>query len=342
MATNLSRQLTRLKTLQKDEPRIPKKAVASFLFDIQEAAHIDVGTLYSLAQSGINDISSLTPQITKFIETLFSPSSKTFNRFTQTSDELKQVDNDLAEILFILCPQFLHPSCHRILEYLIRVYDIHIYQRENIIEGLLPYIESPLFVRFAQLLNLESHPIYSFLDPRVRKGNLLQRDLLIAEIAKSSKLLERICSYSLLAISKLTANRQYYSSFISILVIELSDNKDLKNNLKPEHMRILLKYVADVLKNEKHLESWIDSIHSIVLTLCTSQKLNIEYIHALLSDLVKSSIPESYQSMQWKTIACAIQNNISITQLRKEVIVKLLSRNPEIVAKDHERYIKVI
>ena len=72
MATNLSRQLTRLKTLQKDEPRIPKKAVASFLFDIQEAAHIDVGTLYSLAQSGINDISSLTPQITKFIETFLA------------------------------------------------------------------------------------------------------------------------------------------------------------------------------------------------------------------------------------------------------------------------------
>ncbi len=286
----------RLRVQQKDEPQLPKKAAPSFLFDIQDAARIDVTSIYPLALTGLDYLATVDPSFSEFTEVLFPPASKTFNRFTRTVDELQKVDSALAELIKKLCPQFLLPACHKVLEYLIRVYDVHVYHREMLIDGLMPYIDSPLFVRLLQLLNLRTHPTYSFLDARVQRGNLLNKQVLVAEIAKNPKVLERLCAFSLSQPASI-----YYTTFVSMLAVQLLSTREAAEKLSADHVRILLKF----------------------------------------ADLVQGVKSDQVQSLVWKGVVTAVQNNENVTFLPEEVMTKLYARNPSLMAKDHDQFITV-
>ena len=49
----------------------------------------------------------------------------------------------------------LESGCHKILEYLIRIYDVHVYHKTLLLNAFLPYFETAYFLRMIQLLNLE-------------------------------------------------------------------------------------------------------------------------------------------------------------------------------------------
>eukprot|EP01022_Parablepharisma_sp_SALTPOND_P017471 TRINITY_DN2799_c0_g1_i1.p1 TRINITY_DN2799_c0_g1~~TRINITY_DN2799_c0_g1_i1.p1 ORF type:complete len:2024 (+),score=199.97 TRINITY_DN2799_c0_g1_i1:6077-12148(+) len=328
MATTLARQLMRLRAQQKDELKLPQKAAPSFLFDIADAARIDENTLYPLALSGLDYLSTLTPSLTTYAALLLSPASKTFNRFTQTVEDLKMIDSALSQLIKLLAPHFLLPSCHKVLEYLVRVYDVHVYHKELLMDSLLPFLESPLFVRIAQLLNLKSHPTFGFLETRVQKGNILNKQVLAKEIAKNPKVLERICNFSV------EISGPYYLDFVTLITLQLIN---IPESLTPDHIRILLKYVSDLLKNVEDVP--VESILAISLQLASSTKISSEYIGALFSDLVKVVKTDLLQTMVWKAIAAAVQSNENIQTLPTETIKQLYGRNSELMAKDHEQYI---
>lgn len=329
----------RLRVQQKDEPQLPKKAAPSFLFDIQDAARIDVTSIYPLALTGLDYLATVDPSFSEFTEVLFPPASKTFNRFTRTVDELQKVDSALAELIKKLCPQFLLPACHKVLEYLIRVYDVHVYHREMLIDGLMPYIDSPLFVRLLQLLNLRTHPTYSFLDARVQRGNLLNKQVLVAEIAKNPKVLERLCAFSLSQPASI-----YYTTFVSMLAVQLLSTREAAEKLSADHVRILLKYVSEVMARGKDAgigEETLEAVLAIALRVSSVPKISQEYVHAVFADLVQGVKSDQVQSLVWKGVVTAVQNNENVTFLPEEVMTKLYARNPSLMAKDHDQFITV-
>jgi len=333
MSTSLARQLQRLRTQQKDEIKLPKKATPSLLFDVADAKHIDENTLYPLALSGLDYLASISPAILQHVEILFSVSSKGFNRFTQTIDDLKNIDNSLSALLKLLAPYFMLPACHKVLEYLVRVYDIHIYHKELLIDALLPYMESAIFIKMAQLLNLKGHPVYGFLEPRIEKGNLLNKALLIQEICKSPKVLERICNFS-----NETAN-EYYEKFVVTIILQilLSNNVD---KIQADHFRIILKYISDSLNQQKS-ENSISGILSISLQISGFSRISPEFINALFDDLIsKLSTNPKYHILLWKTVSAAVQKNPNILTLKNVSFVELFCKNTEILAEKHKEFIE--
>ena len=54
-------------------------------------------------------------------------------------------------------------ACHKILEYLIRIYEVHVYHKTLLLNAFFPFFETAYFLRIIQLLNLEQDQEYGFL-----------------------------------------------------------------------------------------------------------------------------------------------------------------------------------
>ena len=90
-----------------------------------------------------------------FQSDILSEKSLEFYRGTQTKDTIKTVDDQLALLIKLLAPYFLNTSTHKILEYLIRIYEIHAFHKHLLIYSFLPYFETAFFLRMIQLLNIK-------------------------------------------------------------------------------------------------------------------------------------------------------------------------------------------
>jgi len=70
-----------------------------------------------------------------------------FYRGTQTADALKEVDIQLEQLIQLLSPHLLLAPTHKIVEYLIRVYDVHAHAKHSFIMAFLPYFETAYFMK---------------------------------------------------------------------------------------------------------------------------------------------------------------------------------------------------
>lgn len=129
MTTSLASQLNALKIQQRDEIALPSRLRLSFLFDSKTAATIDDQALYYIALAGCKQVEQLCP-LDAFMSEILSEKSLSFYRGTQTKDTLEVIDQQLEVLIDVLAPHFLaNQGTLKILEYLIRIYDVHVYQK---------------------------------------------------------------------------------------------------------------------------------------------------------------------------------------------------------------------
>ena len=69
---------------------------------------------------------------------------------------MEVVDDKIKQILGILSPYYLtEQETHKIIEYLIRIYEINAFHKYELIFGFLPYYETIWFMKISQLVNLK-------------------------------------------------------------------------------------------------------------------------------------------------------------------------------------------
>ena len=166
--------MQKLKLQQKDELVLPSRTRLSFLFDIKQAANIDDQTLYYICQSGLHDIQQDLPELYQHLEIfqqdILNEKSLEFYRGTRTNEELKHIEDQLGLLIKLLAPYFLQSATHKIIEYLIRVYDINAYHKHTLIYAFMPYFETTFFLRLIQLLSLKNDDMFFFLEQNAFKG----------------------------------------------------------------------------------------------------------------------------------------------------------------------------
>jgi len=60
----------------------------------------------------------------------------------------------------LLSPFLLHNAAHRVIEYLVRIYEINAFQKETLLLSFLPYFETAFFIKLIQILNLKQDDYY--------------------------------------------------------------------------------------------------------------------------------------------------------------------------------------
>lgn len=153
MATSLAQQLKKLEAPQ-TSMLIDTLSRASLLFDPKEAADKDRETIYEIGLSGLEELILLNPAFTEFEATLFDHTSRDFQRAIETSEVNERLNKTIGKFMLQLSPYFLLQSAHKALEWLIRRYQIHTFNRDQFIGLILPYHETRIFVRCIQLIEL--------------------------------------------------------------------------------------------------------------------------------------------------------------------------------------------
>ena len=71
----------------------------------------------------------------------------TFYRGGETKDALAPIDQKLELLIKLLAPHVLESGAHKVLEYLIRIYDVHVFHKKVLLNAFLPYFETSYFLK---------------------------------------------------------------------------------------------------------------------------------------------------------------------------------------------------
>ncbi|XP_062547268.1 HEAT repeat-containing protein 1 homolog [Armigeres subalbatus] len=153
MTTSLAAQLQRLAAPQTSLLYDSRKK-PSILFDTNQAASKDREVIYDIGISGLQELIHLNPAFAQFEDTLFDKTAIDLQRTVENKELNVKLNLNIRKFFFHLSPYFLLQPAHKCLEWLIRRFHIHEFNREDFVRLILPYHETLMFVRCVQILDI--------------------------------------------------------------------------------------------------------------------------------------------------------------------------------------------
>lgn len=164
MSTSLASQLNALKLQQRDALAVPKRARISFLFDSKQASNIDDQTLFYICKAGMKQLADDgLLDLAAFEGDILNEKSLSFYRGTETKDTNSTIDEQVEALLKALSPLLLEQSALKVIEYLIRIYEVHVYHKQTMLLAFMPLFETVYFLRITQCLNLKDDQVWGWL-----------------------------------------------------------------------------------------------------------------------------------------------------------------------------------
>lgn len=299
-STSLAEQLQKLTVPQSAIYKDDKKT-ASLLFDPKEAASKDRETFYEIGLSGLKELIALYEGFRIFEDTLFSLSSKDFERAVQSKEVNQNLDQAVEKFLLQISPYLLLQSAHKALEWLVNRYHIHQYNQDAILALILPYHETKIFIRFVQLLNLKTSKRWGWLRPIQKHGIPLAKQVLYNHCTSGSDTLQFISKTTLNYVQEFgdrsSQLNTVFAFFCSTSIGAMNSTKHVTesmiNALLPTVMKALESPVVDFRSSAYVILGFLstkasikeDTLNVIVDKLLTSE-FDLSYDMALLINLL--------------------------------------------------------
>ncbi|RHY34401.1 hypothetical protein DYB32_000956 [Aphanomyces invadans] len=230
-----------------------------------------------------------------FHTTLLHPSKvqAQFNRALLTKDENVAVDADLGLLLDALSPYFLLPPTHQVLEYLIRRYEIHTWNVEQILAATICYHESPLFARLVTICDLNKYPRWAFLEG-VKTNNV---PLLRANLAKRCFTDPSVVRFIYEASRRIGAKNPKIMALYTLLAMEVLD----KSKITDQILRWVLPNVLDGLRDRSFPEHQLSSY--MIVTKLSSKAI---LAHAARTQVVAAIAKTAPAHAQLDALLCLV------------------------------------
>ena len=198
MATSLARQLAALQT----ETR-RGRGRASLLFKPRDAEALDVNAVFDIGVNGLAELAVSDSRFSAFELDVFSATWRTADRELQDATANAEINARLAALLRLLSPHLLERAAHKVLEYLIRRFKVHVYNIDAVLAAALPFHDTAFFGRLVQLLEISgsssvlgpgssSVPLWAFMAGARTSGSPVSRSVLVAQCVSDTALLRFI------------------------------------------------------------------------------------------------------------------------------------------------------
>lgn len=222
MTTSLSEQLRRLKTPQTSNLFDSKKR-ASLLFDWREAAEKDRETIFDIGYSGLQELIAISPAFTQFEATLFDKNTLELQRSIESVAVNQHLNASIKKFMVHLSPYFLLQPTHKCLEWLIRRFHIHEYNKDELMMLILPYHETRIFIKCVQLMRLnDPTDKWHWLEKISKPGVPLSKQALLNRISSDNFLMRFIVDATIYAVDQFdTRNHHlqvYYAFFCTSMI----------------------------------------------------------------------------------------------------------------------------
>ncbi|KAK8935819.1 hypothetical protein KSP39_PZI013811 [Platanthera zijinensis] len=194
---SITSQLQVIKSLSKGkEDQIHRPLTRpSVLFGPKEAADIDLRLIFPLAQSGLDALIEADDRFSTYKTTIFSHATLDINREKMPPKEEEKLNKSICSYLQLLAGHLHLPASLRTLEYLIRRYQIHIFNVEELVLCALPYHDTQAFVRIVQLLDFGNKK-WAFLEGVKTSGAPPPRKVIVNQCVRDKGVLEALCNYA--------------------------------------------------------------------------------------------------------------------------------------------------
>ena len=259
----------------------------SLLFDASEASDIDSETIFSLGINGLEELKSIDASFGQFEVALFNESSKALERTVQTKGVNDKLDKEITKFLRFLSPYVLLKPAHKTLEWLIRRYQIHVFNVSELVSAVLPYHETKFFARIVQLLTIaDPSSEWNWLHPLQKAGSPLPRSALLQRCITDSSFFFLVCDLvnhlldsDVPASSSRTLLTFYCSTVVGCLEIVDRVSEEFLGRLVPYVFRGLKAGIPDLRAASL----------MIVSQLCVKCALEEKLVKSLIENICKVS-----------------------------------------------------
>ncbi|XP_057330198.1 HEAT repeat-containing protein 1 homolog [Microplitis mediator] len=290
MPTSLAAQLKKLEAPQTSLLLQDKKR-PSLLFDPKEAANLDREKVFKIGKSGFDELLKQSDVFQQFEPIFFSPSSLKFERAMYTSKENKKLDAAINKFLMYLSPYFLLNTAHKTLEWLIRRFHIHEYNKDGFIMLILPYHDTRIFVRAIQLVNL-TNPAdkWHWLEPIQKPGVPLPSLTVANRLVCDNSFLNLLCSHVVTATETYGPEAHRLSTLYSFYSTRVIGAIDRAKDISEVQVSHLLPVLLHGLSSS--IVDYTASTYMVLTQLWKKVRLDDKTIQHLLAKALKHPSPE--------------------------------------------------
>ncbi|ETK92888.1 hypothetical protein L915_03853 [Phytophthora nicotianae] len=278
MASALASQLQRLREAGAGS----KRRTDTFLYDQREAARLDDETVYNLAWNGLLELKQLDARFEELdadaqVAKLFSRQRIHFHRAQSSKQDETELNAALDKVLDALSAYFLLGAAHKVLEFLVRRYEVHRYNVDAVMGMIVAYHESSWFVRMVRILHIHNTR-WEFMLGVKTQGTPLLRAALVQRAIDESSVIEFIFK----AATRIGASNPKLTSLYTLVVLQILE----QGKVSEQMLRWLIPQLLTALKTTSFPELQ-SSAYMIVTKLASKATLTGKVVDALVKNLVK-------------------------------------------------------
>lgn len=273
-----------------------KQKTDSFLYDSREAARIDNETVYNLAWNGLLELQQIDAELASRLQivqpVLFNRSRINFHRAHNNKAEELELNDALKTVLEALSAHFLSGAAHKVLEFLVRRYEIHRYNVDDTMALIISYHESTWFARMVRLLHIHDTR-WEFLLQVKQHGQPLNRAALVQRALDESSIIEFIFQ----AAKRIGAANAKLISLYTLITLQMLE----RAKVSEQTLRWVIPHQLTALKTTDFPEMQ-SSAYMIITKLVSKAILADKVLVTLMRHLLKYAQP----GMHMNALLCMI------------------------------------
>ncbi|WWD20373.1 hypothetical protein CI109_104849 [Kwoniella shandongensis] len=295
MSSSLASQLQQIASL--DASRLTSKygtpSSKSYLFPPKVAAEHDLDSIFTLAQSGFDELLSLDPGMEVFEDELFSERAKRTDRMMLSQEENDALNTTLGRCLRRLGKWVGVMAGGKCIEWLVRRFRIHEMNAETLLLTFLPYHSSPNFARILAILTLpKTSPYFAPFSALIAKAQPVPRSYITSSISpsrdKSLHLLGDVAGLVKQAIKEDVVHRALLT-FWTATMVDLMETGKQGKGLEEGLIKLLVETFVVILETPKGGEDVNAAVYPPLVLLTRSITIADGPFQAIVSSLLTPS-----------------------------------------------------
>jgi len=234
---------------------------------------------------GLLELSKADDKLFNFATTIFSQNSKYYNRSMKSEEEIKEFDKLIDSFLIRLSPFFRTQSCHKILEFLIKIYQINVYNSKTLLLSFFPFYSYNFFTKLLQNINVQQIKTFSFLAQNAKMGVNTMADQISKE-ASNFDFSSEILSFVNKVFKNSISASHYFSFCVEIISALVKTNKMNENII--HLIFVFLKDAFDYIQKSDKIqkEVLIKGTSEIIIKVVSKYSLSNDYLNIILKELL--------------------------------------------------------
>ena len=295
MTTSLAEQLRRLQTPQ-SSLFVDTKKRDSILFTVKEAATKSRETIYEIGLNGLQELIEMNPMFVDFQVTLFDFTAKDVQRAVETKEVNTLLNKNIKRFLFHLSPYFMIPASHKCLEWLVRRFNINLYNKEEFLMLILPYHQTNMFVRCVQTMKFDDPTDkWNFLVDVKKMSTPLSKLALWNYGASQPSFLGFVGKFTYEAIKELGSKAGSLQTMLAFYCTTTIGAMEQATTINDNHILNIAKYLVKAFKSS--VVDFAASGHMITAQLLVKAKLGIPLLNELMDKFTNVVQPSLSQNI---------------------------------------------